>query len=108
MPKATDKVQVQVLRWVEETVTLKDLLLWQIVDIRHYHDDEFDIYYPYDPMGKGGLLYRAGTIKGLTDVDLELFKENPGEFWDKHIEKIDDLILGNICKIPNYQFRSLS
>ena len=23
-------------------------------------------------------------------------------------EELEDLILGNICKIPNYQFRSLS
>ncbi len=102
---ATDQVQVQVLRWTEETVTIKDLLMWQIIEIRLYHDDEYDIYYPIDTKGQ---LRRVGTMKGLTDADVDLFYKDSSKFWDKHADKVTDLILGQICKIPNYNFRCLS
>lgn len=95
--KAHDKVNVKVPRWTTEQVTLIDLAINRILELRRFDSDEVDVYKPTNGM----VLQRIGSFYGLSDEDIDLFDSDRRQFWEKHIDKLDDNMIREISVIHN-------
>lgn len=98
-----DTVTIRIPRWTTEQVSLINLVVDRIVEIRKFSDTEFDLYSP-TPHTRG-LLYRVGTVHDLKTADLDLFDSDRRMFWEQHITKLDSETVKEISVIhsPNWQ-----
>lgn len=91
------KVTVNVARWTTEEVNLIDLVMDRVVEIQRFNEDEIDIYKSVNAR----CCIRIGTLHGVSDKDVNLFKSDRKRFWEKHIDKLDSDIIREISSIRN-------
>lgn len=99
-----DTINIRIPRWTREQVSLIDLLLDFVVEVRQWEPGECDLYTP----SGDHLLRRIGTIEGLKKADLDLFDADKRMFWEMHASKLNNDIIQEIATIrdPNWHPRS--